>query len=175
LGIELHRGITHSILFAVILFLPFFWKYKKQVLPYFIAFLSHSLIADFIMGGNLQLLWPLQNSYGLAELGGPMIDVFSVGDEIVELALFAVAAASMIKTRDYRVFFKADKTSLFLIIPTATVLLPPLIGYPLSQPIICVFPVLALAHIVYLVLFVAAITITIQNFKHPIHKTSKPS
>ncbi|MCW4024096.1 MAG: metal-dependent hydrolase [Candidatus Bathyarchaeota archaeon] len=164
-GTELHRGITHSILFAVILFLPFFWKYKKQAIPYFIAFLSHSLIADFIMGGNVQLLWPLQASYGLAELGGPFIDVFSVGDEIVELALFAVAVTLMIKTGDYRVFFKADKTNLFMIIPTATVLLPPLIGYPLSQPLICTFPALALSHVVCLVVFVAAITITLRSLK----------
>jgi membrane-bound metal-dependent hydrolase YbcI (DUF457 family) len=165
-GAEFHRGITHSLLFAVLLFVPFFWKYKKQAIPYFLALLSHSLIGDFVMGGNVLFLWPLQVGFGLVQFGGPVIKVLSTGDEVAELALFLVATAVMYKTRDYHVFFKANKTNLLLLIPTATVLMPPLIGYPLAQPLLYTFPALAIAHIVYLILFVVAITITLHKLCH---------
>ena len=157
LGTELHRGITHSLLFAVVLFLPIFLIYRKKAVPYFLALLSHSLIGDFFIGGNVQLLWPLQTGFGFH------ISIFSLADEVSELALFGVATVLLIITRDFRIFLRADKTNLFLLIPTATVLLPPLIGYPLDQPLIESSPALAIAHLFYLVLFVVAIALEIKT------------
>jgi membrane-bound metal-dependent hydrolase YbcI (DUF457 family) len=42
----IHRGPTHSIILALILFLPIFIWYHKG-LAYFAALASHSLIGDF--------------------------------------------------------------------------------------------------------------------------------
>jgi membrane-bound metal-dependent hydrolase YbcI (DUF457 family) len=61
-----HRGSTHSILMAFIIFIPIFALYNKNALPYFIATIQHSLLADYIAGGKVQLIWPLtQQTFGL--------------------------------------------------------------------------------------------------------------
>ena len=52
-----HRGPTHSLFFSLLVFLPFFVLYKKKSIPYFVVFLSHSLIGDIYLSG-VQLFWP---------------------------------------------------------------------------------------------------------------------
>jgi len=72
----LHRGPTHSIISALIVFVPFFIVYRKKAVPYFIALISHSLIADFLIGGQIMLFWPLsQAEFGLHELGSYFITI----------------------------------------------------------------------------------------------------
>src|SRR5512135_1575536 len=61
-GSDLHRGPTHSIVVAVLAFIPFLIIYRKKAIPYFLALISHSLIADFLIGGQLQLFWPFSTS-----------------------------------------------------------------------------------------------------------------
>jgi membrane-bound metal-dependent hydrolase YbcI (DUF457 family) len=163
-GAELHRGPTHSILFALLLFIPVFIIYRKQAIPYFLALISHAAIGDFLIGGQLQLLWPLTNTeFGLHELGGPFLDIFSSVNLVLEVALFMVATAVLIKSQDWKVFFSSATTNLVLIIPIATVLLPSTIGYPFTDPLIFTEPTLALAHIFYLVLFVIAVFKTLSR------------
>jgi membrane-bound metal-dependent hydrolase YbcI (DUF457 family) len=159
-----HRTLTHSLLFAVVFFIPFFVVYRKTAIPYFIALLSHSLIGDFFIGGNVQLLWPLQTEFGLPQLGGPNLSVFSITNEIIELILFAAATFVLIKSRDLLKFFEKKKTNFFLLIPMATVLLPTLIGFPLATPLIIAYPPFALVHLFYLVLFSASVIFTFVLF-----------
>src|SRR4030067_1789293 len=62
-GLEgFHRGPTHSVITALLIFVPFFVFYRQKAIPYFLALVSHSLIGDLLIGGNLQLFWPLQNT-----------------------------------------------------------------------------------------------------------------
>ncbi|MCL5949730.1 MAG: hypothetical protein M1490_04560, partial [Candidatus Bathyarchaeota archaeon] len=64
----LHSGPTTSILSALIVFVPIFFVYGKKAVPYFIALISHSLIADFLIGGQIMLFWPLSHAeFGLQE------------------------------------------------------------------------------------------------------------
>ncbi|MCW4000987.1 MAG: metal-dependent hydrolase [Candidatus Bathyarchaeota archaeon] len=172
--LQLHRGPTHSIIVAFLIFIPLFIIYRKKAIPYFLALISHSLIGDFIVGGQLMLLWPLSNAqYGLHELGGPYINIFSGVNVALELSLFAAATLVLYKTKDYKVFFGSDLTNLVLIIPIATVLLPSTIGFPFSQSLIFSAPLLALAHIFYLVLFSIAVLKTLSRLLreglHPQH------
>ena len=51
----LHRGPTHSILIASVVFLSFFFKYKKG-LVYFASLISHSLIGGYVIGNGDELL-----------------------------------------------------------------------------------------------------------------------
>ena len=37
-GAEIHRGPTHSIIFAAIVFIPIFIHYRKTAIPYFSSF-----------------------------------------------------------------------------------------------------------------------------------------
>ncbi len=162
MGSELHRGPTHSVVVALIAFLPFFVIYRKKAIPYFLGLISHPLIGDFLTGGRLQLFWPFSTAeYGLHELGSYYISITDPVNIALELSLFAVATIILFKSSDWKVFFKSNKTNLVLIIPIATVLLPSTIGYPFSAPLLLTEPILALAHLFYLVIFSIAILKTL--------------
>ncbi len=163
-GAEIHRGPTHSIIVALIVFVPLFVYYGRQVIPYFLALISHFLIADFIIGGQLQLFWPLSSAeFGLYELGSVYIQIFDPFNIMLEIGLFAVATTILYRTSDWKVFFRPNKLSLVLVIPIATVLLPSTIGYPFTNSLLFTAPILALAHIFYLVLFSVAVYKTLAK------------
>lgn len=163
-GAELHRGPSHSVVLAFLVFIPFFVVYRKQAIPYFLALISHSLIGDFIIGGKLMLLWPLSSrQFGLAELGGPFISIYSPIDAVLEISFFVVAMAVLWKSGDWHVFFSDAKSNLLLIIPVTTVLLPTTIGYPFSRSLLMDDPTLGIAHLVFLVLFMIAIVTTLRS------------
>jgi membrane-bound metal-dependent hydrolase YbcI (DUF457 family) len=155
----LHRGPTHSIIIAILVFIPFFVLYRKKAIPYFAALASHSLIGDFFIGGQLQLLWPLSTSeFGLYELGFPYINIYNPIDIALEFALFVIALIVMLKTRDLFHFFRNSKLNLVLAIPIFTVLLPTFASYPLRVPLLLVLP-----HLFYLVLFSISILIVLKG------------
>jgi len=154
-NIEIHRGPTHSIITATLVFIPFFILYRQKAVPYFTALISHSLIADFIIGGQLQLLWPLSTR----EFGFPYITIDSPVNITLEFTLFVIAVIVMLKTRDVFHFFRNRKLNLILAIPIFTVLLPTFIGYPLSVPLLLVLP-----HLFYLVLFSISVLVVLKNF-----------
>jgi len=154
---DIHRGPTHSIIVAILVFIPFFVLYRQKAMPYFVALASHFLIGDFLIGGQLQLLWPLStNEFGLHELGFPYIGIYSPINIALEFTLFTIALIVMLKTRDLFHFFRGNKLNLILIIPIFTVLLPTFVGYPLRVPILLVLP-----HLFYFVLFSVSVLITI--------------
>jgi membrane-bound metal-dependent hydrolase YbcI (DUF457 family) len=171
-GSDLHRGPTHSIVVAVIAFIPFFIIYRKKAIPYFLALISHSLIGDFLIGGRLQLLWPFSTTqYGLHELGSYYLSITDPVNIALELSMFAIATFVLYKSGDWRIFFKSNKTNLVLIIPITTVLLPSTIGYPFNAPLLLTEPPLALAHLFYLLLFSIAVLKTLtymfkRRFQH---------
>jgi hypothetical protein len=165
----IHRGPTHSIVIAILVFIPIFALYRQKALPYFIALASHAMIGDFLIGGHVQLLWPLStNQFGLY-----FISIFSTLNVTLELTLFMISTLIMFKTKDWQVFFKNNKSNLVLIIPIFTVLLPTFIGYPFSVPLLFTVPILALAHLFYLILFSVSVGIVLHrniNF----HRAMKP-
>jgi membrane-bound metal-dependent hydrolase YbcI (DUF457 family) len=163
-GAQIHRGPTHSVIAAILVFIPVFIYYRKKAIPYFLSLISHALIADFFVGGQLQLLWPISNAeFGFHELGGSYFGIFSGINLILEITLFMVALLVLIKTQDWKVFLGSDTTNLVLIIPIATVLLPSTIGYPFTAPLIFTEPTLAIAHIFFLVLFTIAVLKTLRR------------
>lgn len=166
-GSEIHRGPTHSIIVALVIFIPIFIMYRKKAIPYFLALISHAVIADFLIAGQLQLLWPITTTeFGLNEISAVYINIFSPVNIALELILFSAATALLYKTGDWKVFFRADKTNFVLIIPIVTVLLPSTIGYPFTEPLILTVPLLALAHLFYLVIFGIAVAKTFTSMNH---------
>jgi hypothetical protein len=163
-GVILHRGPTHSAIIATIIFIPIFLHYKKKTVPYFVALLSHALIADFFIGGQITLFLPLtQAEFGLHELGiwWAYFEIDSLVNVALELSLFAASIVVLVKSKDIRQFFQNKKNSLVLIIPIGTVLLPSLIGYPLTVPTLLVAP-----HLFFLVLFsVAVLVVFFAHFR----------
>jgi membrane-bound metal-dependent hydrolase YbcI (DUF457 family) len=155
-GVEaFHRGPTHSLITAALVFLPFFILYRRRAIPYFLALVSHGLIGDLFVGGNIQLFWPLLSSPVF--LPSPPfleISIFSTLNVTIESTLFVVATIVLVKTKDFLLFFRSKLSNLVLAIPIFTVLLPTFVGYPLSVPFL-----LVPTHLFYLVLFSIAVLI----------------
>jgi len=64
LGLE-HRGPSHSLILALVLFLPFIILNGKGF-PYFAALASHSLIGDYLTNRGCQMLWPVSSEWVVA-------------------------------------------------------------------------------------------------------------
>lgn len=148
-----HRGPTHSIIAALIVFIPFFVAYRKEAVPYFVAMIQHSLVGDYIAGGKIQLLWPLTTRYF-----GTNIEIRSPLNVTIEWISFAIAIIVMLKTRDIITFFRPQTTNLILAIPTFTVLLPTFLSYPLYVPALLIPP-----HLAYMSIFSIAIVIQLRS------------
>ncbi len=158
LQMEIHRGPTHSLVSAIVIFIPIFLIYRQRALPYFLALISHAAVGDFLIGGQIQLMWPFSTAeFGLHELGFLYISIFDRVNVSVELTLFFISTVVMFRSGDIQAFFKNSKLNLVLIIPIFTVLLPTSIGYPFDAPLLLTVPELALAHLFYLVLFSASV------------------
>lgn len=147
-----HRGPTHSILTAIIIFIPTIILFRKKALPYLTSLIQHSLIADFITG-NTQLFWPLTSqSYGIA------IDIKSPTNITLEWIAFLMMFTEMLRTKDLQVILKPHHSNIILAIPTLTVLLPTFIAFPLKVPASLIIP-----HIIMLTLFSASILTDVRK------------
>lgn len=156
---EFHRGPTHSAVLALIVFIPFFVVYRRKAVPYFLALLSHGLIGDLVVGGNIQLFWPISSKEISFPSWFPYIGITSPVNVALELSLFVVATIIMFRTNDLKAFFRNNKSNLLLLIPIATVLLPTVVAYPLTVPILLVPP-----HLFYLLLFTFAVFAVLLGF-----------
>ncbi len=146
-----HRGPTHSLITVIALTIPFLIVFKKTAVPYSIALASHSLIGDFFTGGT-QLFWPLSaESYGALD-----IKVDSLTDAILELALFCISTAIMLRAGDFRKIVK-DKYKIALLLPFGAVLGPMLSAGRGSESMLP--PLLLLPSLFYLVLFVYSMVV----------------
>ena len=116
---------------------PFFFLYRKSVIPYFVALLSHSLIGDLVVGG-VQLFWPLSTMW----VGVFNISVTSSVNGYLEFILFIVSLGVLIKTGDLRRMGESRK-KLVLFLPFMTVLAPLLglgLGFEYAIPSLLIIP-----------------------------------
>ena len=147
-----HRGPLHSAILFCLLFLPIFAIYKKRAVPYFVAVIQHIIIGDYLIGGDLQLLWPLtSNLYGFH------IGIASLTNIVLEWSLFLISIMFMIKIKDMFLLFKPHPSNMVLAIPVLAVLLPTIISFPLYVPLALLLP-----HIVYLILFTIPIIVDLR-------------
>jgi membrane-bound metal-dependent hydrolase YbcI (DUF457 family) len=114
-----HRGPTHSLITAFVFMTPFFIAYRKRVIPYFVALVSHSLIGDFFTGGT-QLFWPIST----ASYGAFNINVTSFVNASAELILFVVMIAVLFKAGDFRKIVEPNNYNMVLFLPFMAVLVP---------------------------------------------------
>lgn len=148
-----HRGPTHSVILILFLFLPVFILYRERAAPYFVAAAQHSILGDFITGGGVQLLWPLDSSW--FGIGMEMMSSLNI---FIEWILFLAFLTVMFRTRDLSILFQPHTSNMLLVIPILTVLLPTLLSFPLAVPSELIIP-----HVVYLALFAVSILTDFQN------------
>jgi len=152
-----HRGPIHSIIMALIIFVPVLIVYHKKAIPYLLALIQHSLVGDYMGGGPIQLLWPLSTQY----FG---IDTSSTGIIAAEWMTFVFSIMIMIKTRDAVALFHSHNSNLVLTIPAFTVLLPTFLSVPLKVPFWLLLP-----HLVYAFIFsvsiIAGISKSLKSFR----------
>ena len=148
-GLE-HRGPTHSLIISILIFIPLIIHYGKKAIPYFVAFTQHSLIGDYIIGGGIQLLWPINSIHYY----GPAIEVTSLTNILLEWTFFLISFTILLKTRDAWILFQPHSSNLTSSVAMFTVLLPTLISFPISVP-----PALIIPHLIYLIVFTASILI----------------
>jgi len=144
-----HRGPVHSVLVALVVFIPIFIIYRKAALPYFIALIQHALIGDLFIGGQLELFWPItQQKFGFPT------SIQSIQNVVLELSLFTISMILLLVTKDLHKMLQPNRSNLILAIPTFTVLLPTFVSYPLDVPILMIPP-----HVIYTIIFAASILI----------------
>jgi membrane-bound metal-dependent hydrolase YbcI (DUF457 family) len=115
----MHRGPPHSIITFTVLMVPFFIKYRKQAIPYYVALMSHSLLGDLFTGG-FQMLWPLsQDWYAVLNTS-----VRSVPSIVVEMMLFTIAVVAMYKLQDLQALFEPGNHNLVLFLAFGATLGP---------------------------------------------------
>jgi membrane-bound metal-dependent hydrolase YbcI (DUF457 family) len=149
-----HRGPTHSVIVATIVFIPIFAFFRGKAFPYFLALIQHPLVTDYVSGSRVQLFWPLSAGYYGIETG-----IKSQTSVALELILFLVSMVIMLQSRDLASFFKAHRSNLILSIPTFTVLLPTFLKFPLDVPIWLIPPHLIYAFVFLASLFVGALAL----------------
>jgi len=142
-----HRGPTHSIILMVILSLPFLVAYGRIVIPYIMAAAQHSIIGDYLTGGGIQLLWPIdQTWYGRQICPESSISI------ILEWTCFAASIVLFFIKRDVAELLSPHPVNLILIIPLAAIISPLFLGFPIRVPVELWVP-----HIIYLLLLAASI------------------
>jgi len=151
-----HGGLTHSIVFITLYFLPLTLIFKTSVLPYYIANISHPLIGDtFFL--PLRLLLPLSlQRYGYHEL----IESNSLEHIFIEYSLCIIALFILIKSNDFITLYNPRKENFLLIIPLLSLLLTfkflPSSMMPLPISII-------LLHFIFILIFSYSILINLQT------------
>lgn len=142
-----HRGPTHSIIIAFLLFIPFLILYGKKSVPYLVALAQHSIIGDFF-AGKTQVFWPISlESYGMD------VPIVSLANITVEWICFLISMAIMVKSDDSRrLFGRMNNLNLALFVPTTAIFLPALFSFPLRVPVEHLFP-----HITYAAIFITSI------------------
>lgn len=146
-----HRGPSHSVLTAIIVFIPIIIIFKKAALPYLIALIQHSL-GDFITGST-QLFWPLTS-----QLYGKALCVESPINITIEWLAFLTAFTIMLRTKDLQILLKPNHSNIILAVPMLTVLLPTFLELPLKVPTSLIIP-----HLIMLTLFSASILIGMRK------------
>jgi hypothetical protein len=137
---------------------PAILVWKKQAIPYLVAFALHPFLGDYLTSSSVdkgvQLFFPLSSTW------------FSGGSETalltyayLELALFIAFLTLMLATRDITTLIEHHSSNLLLAIPVSTALLPVFLQFPIPVP-----PILIIPHLILLILLTLPILIDIKQF-----------
>jgi len=150
-----HRGPLHSLLFSLVICLPFIVRYKKKAIPYFVALLSHSLVGDIFTGGA-ELFWPF--STDLIYISNLSVTgIVSVG---MEIAIFVASTLALIINKDFQRLLITKTSWVYWMLPIGAVMGPIFLTFDqfYHLPLLLVAPGLF-----YIVLFFYSIICSINK------------
>jgi len=149
-----HRGLTHSIIVAILIFVPFLLIRPRKTAPYFAALATHALIGDYITDGGTMLFWPVSSEWIKYER---TIMLGSAFETYIELALFAVFIVILILSNDLTRLVISERNNNLLFIPLCAVVLPSMFKYPVNVPNALIIPHLLLLSMIALSLSISLI------------------
>lgn len=160
----LHRTVTHSFFFWIILFVPVFLIYRLKTIPYFVAVVQHFAFGDLLMGG-VMIFWPFNSNYVGLSFGMP-----SLMDVALETVGLLLSIGLLMYSKDLRWLFSVYKNNIFMLLPLLALLISTLffashwsfvklIEYIASSNLLIV---IALVH---LILFALLAISTLQGFR----------
>jgi membrane-bound metal-dependent hydrolase YbcI (DUF457 family) len=147
-----HRTITHSFFFWIIIFVPVFIIFRFKAIPYFVAVVQHFAFGDLLMGAGVMIFWPFNSSFVGFNIGMP-----SLIDVVLETAGLLLAAGIIIFNGELRRILRVDKSNVLMLLPLLALLtsalyfashlssIDSLIAYIFSSNLLIV---LALGHVV---------------------------
>ncbi|MGH9877574.1 MAG: metal-dependent hydrolase [Nitrososphaerales archaeon] len=109
LGIE-HRGITHSVLFWAVVFVPIFFKYRKRSIPYFVAVIQHILFGDLVVN-RTDPFWPFGFNIGLR------VDLLSIENVLLETAGLVIFLILTTRNNGRKIFLGNNRRNVLSILP----------------------------------------------------------
>jgi len=160
-----HRGISHSVILALLFSTPFLLKYRAKALPYLVATVQHSVLGDYLTGGA-HLLSPLTTrTIGLD------LSIYGQENLILECTGFILLMLVLIHSRDYSRLLKPNMENLLLIIPAVATLTP----FYTSRRYVPVPVILLIPSLGLLILYALSIlSLPAHAIKQLVHKAPKP-
>ena len=108
-----HRGPSHSVVVAFVVFAPLLlFRFRKSII-YFAVLVTHSLIGDYFTG-EVMLLWPFSHEGFVSPY---IVSMRSPLEVYLELALFVIFLGVFLFMRDFEKLLKGRAESLLLLIP----------------------------------------------------------
>ena len=107
----MHRTLTHSFFFWIIIFLPIFIIFRLKSVPYFVDVVQHFAFGDLLMG-KVMIFWPFNS----AQVGFS-IPMPSLIDVTLELAGLILALGIIIYSGDLKRLFSVTKSNILMLLP----------------------------------------------------------
>jgi hypothetical protein len=92
-----HHGISHSWIFITLLFVPFFFWFGRQTLPYYISVIQHPVFGDLVTN-HIPLLYPLT----LNESGFNLFEQNALAAIGLEILGFLIFVAYFVRSGDWK-------------------------------------------------------------------------
>jgi len=108
-----HRGPSHSVVVAFVVFAPLLLFRFRKSFVYFVVLVTHSLIGDYFTG-EVMLFWPFSHEGFVSPY---IISMRNPLEVYLELALFIVFLGIFVFMRDFEKLLKGRAESLLLLIP----------------------------------------------------------
>jgi membrane-bound metal-dependent hydrolase YbcI (DUF457 family) len=106
-----HRTLTHSFFFWIVIFLPLFFFFRLKSVPYFVAVVQHFAFGDLLMG-KVMIFWPFNTSQIGFNFAMP-----STIDVTLEITGLLLALAIIMYSGDLKRLFSIDKRNSLMLIP----------------------------------------------------------